>query len=425
MVSLFVLRSTRSWLIIILSVAIASDVVGAFLPLPSTHQHALSTSQLNSLVNSEDKSEQQNHQTSLSQQDEQKCWMLPRLYVGTRNDDVPNNCSLVPGSLVSLSSDQTHYLTNVMRIFKKRMKKTAHENVDNSGGIMTVGCIRIFDGENGEWLARVLPPSEEQESTSGKGRNKRQARTKKQNKDIPLVAQCILQLRPQTCNEDLPWILFVPLKKQPRMKILIEKCTELGVGRIVPVASDRMEGGALAALLGSGGKSNDSTLDAIYGGYSNSQENEFTDISFGKLEAQSIEAAEQCERLGIPLITNDAGLTECESSHSTLIDVRALVKQWCNDWDGRTSDSKKRVLMICRERGSDKDTINGRATVVPVLQALRDCQSCSFLIGPEGGWSEDEEKSSIKFVPNMKVEMMRLSEVFRLVQQFLEQKQRR
>ncbi|KAL7543999.1 hypothetical protein ACHAXR_013428 [Thalassiosira sp. AJA248-18] len=314
---------------------------------------------------------------------------------------------MASGALVPLSPDQTHYLTKVMRIFKKRKNK----HVENSDGT-TIGrdCIRIFNGENGEWLAKVHAPAEQQnESSNGKGRNRRQ------NKDVPLLAECILQLRPQPSNEDDgPWILLVPLKATKRMKIVIEKCTELGVGRIVPVASDLMEGGALAALLGSNGNSGGANIDMVYGGHNDSRENDCSDVSFGKLTLQSIEAAEQCERLGVPIITNDVALSQHKSSQDSLWDARAIVKQWCHDWvesnhfngdgDGGTTNSKsdteiirstpseKRVLLICRERGSSGGTNDGRARVMPVLQALHASQRVAFLVGPEGGWSVEEEE---------------------------------
>jgi len=221
----------------------------------------------------------------------------------------------------------------------------------------------------------------------------------KMNLQLDVVAQCILQLRTQNCKDERPWIFFAPLKKLPRMKIMIEKCTELGVGRMIPVTSDRMEGGALMALLES--NSNEANLDVVYGGYNNSRKKDHSKTSFGKLEVQAIEAAEQCERLGIPIITNDVPLTRpSESSQDTLWNVRDLVKQWCHDWeeshnlnrDGDVGTTDGRTLLICRERASGGDINDVGDRVVPVLQALHDNQRVSFLVGPEGGWSVEEEE---------------------------------
>ena len=322
----------------------------------------------------------------VSKQDEHKYWTLPRLFVGAPENEA--NLPLIPGALIPLTPGQKSYLTNVMRIFKKKKRMSE----DESDGNMTAGrdCIRIFNGEHGEWLAKVLAPSDHEDESSGK---MVRARRQKQNRDVSLVAECIEQLRPQTSNVGMPWILFVPLKKQPRMKIMIEKCTELGVGRIVPVASDLVEGGALAALLGSSGNKKGANLDAVYGGHSNnSQGDDGNELSFGKLALQAVEAAEQSERLTVPLITNDVELTESKSSHDTLWNVRDLVEQWDNDWDEQTLKDKKRVLLICRERGTKGNAGDGRARVVPVIEALRDNQQVAFLVGPEGGWSTEEEK---------------------------------
>ena len=70
-----------------------------------------------------------------------------------------------------------------------------------------------------------------------------------------------------------------------------------------------------------------------------------------------------------------------------LTNIQDIVKQWCVDWDEK---KEKRVLLICRERGDYGQDDDG-ARIVPVLQALNDNKHVSFIIGPEGGWSQDEE----------------------------------
>lgn len=295
-------------------------------------------------------------------------WKLPRLYVGPRRG-MPNNLPLRSGSCIPLSPDQTHYLINVMRILKKRKRK---QSVHIEGNDDTRDCVRIFNNSDGEWLAKVEEQEHESPGGSNNSRNRRGGgRLPKVNTGVSLVAQCIRQLRTQDedCNEDdRPWILFAPLKKQPRMKLMIEKCTELGVGILNPVTSDRMEGGALMCIQ-----------------------------QFDKLELQCIEASEQCERLGVPVLTKELALTQCDSSKDTsLWNVRDIVNHWCYDWEDEgeyTTDGKqhsgKRALLICRERG---DTKEDRVRVVPVLQALHGNQRVAFLVGPEGGWSAEEEK---------------------------------
>ena len=40
---------------------------------------------------------------------------------------------------------------------------------------------------------------------------------------------------------------------------------------------------------------------------------------------------------------------------------------------------------MCRERGANVDS------VIPLMQALRQTRKVAFLLGPEGGWSPEEE----------------------------------
>eukprot|EP00578_Thalassiosira_sp_NH16_P026154 CAMPEP_0181097460 /NCGR_PEP_ID=MMETSP1071-20121207/11580_1 /TAXON_ID=35127 /ORGANISM="Thalassiosira sp., Strain NH16" /LENGTH=372 /DNA_ID=CAMNT_0023179941 /DNA_START=429 /DNA_END=1547 /DNA_ORIENTATION=- len=322
--------------------------------------------------------------------------------------------NLASGACIPLSPDQSHYLINVMRILKKGNRRNQQSATKDIDGI-TVGrdCIRIFNGENGEWLAKVRISSQEQNKSSNheEGRSTKRGRSSKHSDRISLMAECIFQLRPQDLIDDKrPSIMFVPLKKQPRMKLMVEKCTELGVGKLIPVTSDHMEGGASMALLAS--KSNESDLDVIYGGHGRTGDIE--KVRIDKLELQSIEASEQCERLGIPTITIDVGLAQHESSQCALWSVQDLVRQWCYEWEdnhhlnedrdledlveraqvdsARLTQAGSRVLLICRERVSGEVADEGRVKTVPVLQALRDNQHVSFLVGPEGGWSNEEEE---------------------------------
>ena len=313
----------------------------------------------------------------VSRHEEQTYWKLPRLYVGPCQNK-QNNHALASGARIPLSPEQSHYLMNVMRIFKKRKNNRKQQQSNGDGGDDVIGgreCIRIFNGLDGEWLAQAHM-AQQQPLISGKGRSK-----KRGNPEVSLEAECIMQLRTQDYNEDeRPWLMFVPLKKQPRMKNLIEKCTELGAGKFIPVSSDRMGGDASMAIFGS--NSNDSNIDKVYGAQSSSQ-NDGGSIRFDKLQIQAIEASEQCERLGIPTISNNV----FEGSRDTLWMVKDLLKQWRQDFDGENGEG--RALLICRERGEYAN--DGKASVVPVLQALENNKRVSFLVGPEGGWSIEEE----------------------------------
>ena len=126
---------------------------------------------------------------------------------------------------VPLNKDQAHYIFSVMR---KSIGET----------------ILIFDGNNGEWEASI----EEISKKSG-------------------VLLCIKQTKPQIMPPDL-WLFFSPLKKV-RTDFIVEKATELGVAKIIPVQTEH---------------TNADRVNLI------------------RLSAHAIEAAEQCGGTYIPKI---------------------------------------------------------------------------------------------------------------------------
>jgi len=127
------------------------------------------------------------------------------------------------GQTVPLEADQAHYLHSVMR-----MKPGE--------------AIGVFDGENGEWLARL--------TELGKRRG---------------VLTCEEQTRPQQNPPDL-WLLFAPIKKT-RTDFIVEKAAEMGTARIFPVQTD----------------------------FTNSER-----IRRDRLQAHAVEAAEQCGGTYVP-----------------------------------------------------------------------------------------------------------------------------
>lgn len=121
--------------------------------------------------------------------------------------------------------------------------------------------VRLFNGRDGEWLSRV--------SEAGRKR-------------------CQLTVEEQLRSPDDeagPTLLFAPIKKA-RMEMLVEKATELGVGRLMPVRTRR------------------SIVDKV---------------NTERLNAIAIEAAEQCERLTVPEIfelqTLEQALREWPDDH--------------------------------------------------------------------------------------------------------------
>lgn len=111
---------------------------------------------------------------------------LPRLYVAR---------PLAPWTQIELDGAPAHYLGNVLRL-----KEGAE--------------LLLFDGQSGEWLAKIV--------LVRKGR-------------MTVVAK--QQTRPQEAVPDL-WLAFAPVKKG-RVDWLVEKAVELGVARLVPVITQR------------------------------------------------------------------------------------------------------------------------------------------------------------------------------------------
>jgi 16S rRNA (uracil1498-N3)-methyltransferase len=141
---------------------------------------------------------------------------LPRLFVRT---------ALGEGARAELDASQANYLGNVLRL-----KEGAE--------------LLVFDGSSGEWLARI--------DEAGK---KRMALAVERQTHEP---------------ESIPdvWLAFAPVKRA-QTDWLVEKATELGAARLVPVISQR----TIAER-----------------------------VRLDRLESIAIEAAEQCGRTRLPEI---------------------------------------------------------------------------------------------------------------------------
>lgn len=127
---------------------------------------------------------------------------------------------LGPHERVTLSREQAHYLFGVMRLG-------------------TGDDVMLFNGQDGEWRSRVA------ESFKRGG-----------------VLECLDQTAPQRIPPDV-WLVFAPVKKD-RTAFIVEKATELGAARIIPVQTeytqaanrvrqDKLQATALEAAEQSGG----------------------------------------------------------------------------------------------------------------------------------------------------------------------------
>ncbi|HEY8434215.1 MAG TPA: 16S rRNA (uracil(1498)-N(3))-methyltransferase [Sphingomicrobium sp.] len=194
---------------------------------------------------------------------------LPRLYVSDALGD---------GAEVDLNPGQANYLGNVLRL--------------------GVGAeLLIFDGASGEWLARI--------SESGKKRMK-------------LVVE--RKTREPEAMPDV-WLAFAPVKRTPT-DWLVEKATELGAARLMPVITQR----TIAER-----------------------------VRLDRLESIAIEAAEQCGRTRLPLISDPMPL-----------------RRFLDELD------PARHFYFADEAGGE-----------PLKNAVRE-GPVVILVGPEGGFTDDE-----------------------------------
>jgi len=127
------------------------------------------------------------------------------------------------GQMVPLSREQAHYLFGVMRL--------------QAGAVLS-----LINGRDGEWDGEVIE--------AGKRGG---------------VLACRAQTRTLQLPPDL-WLLFAPIKKA-RTDFIVEKATEMGAARIVPVVTD----------------------------FTNSER-----VRVDRLQAHAVEAAEQCGGTFVP-----------------------------------------------------------------------------------------------------------------------------
>jgi 16S rRNA (uracil1498-N3)-methyltransferase len=199
---------------------------------------------------------------------------LPRLFLNT---------PIEIGQEILISNSHSHYISNVLRLKPQSF-------------------LRIFNEDNGEFLAQILSASK---------------------KNTTLKVKEYLR-QPQ--KEIGPTIAFSLIKKQ-RQDFLIEKCTELGVHSFQPIITDHCE---------------------------------VRKVSIEKLKLQVIEAAEQCERLTLPKIQEPQKLSSflgnptknlyyCIERENTPFIREALKKTTAEDIfligpEGGFSDKEKELL---------------------------------------------------------------------------------
>lgn len=166
-----------------------------------------------------------------------------------------------------------------------------------------------FNGRDGEWRMQVTFPT---------------------RKKIVLAA--VTQERAQPEKPDLHY-LFAPLKTG-RLDYLVQKAVEMGAGLLQPVMTQHVQGKI---------------------------------TSMDRLQANVIEAAEQCGVLSVPDVLAPQRLTD-------------LLDHWPAD----------RRIIFCDEGDESQNPL-------PILSAIQD-RKLALLVGPEGGFSE-EERTRLRSLP--------------------------
>jgi 16S rRNA (uracil1498-N3)-methyltransferase len=207
--------------------------------------------------------------------------MIPRLYL-----DPP----LLSGNVVPLDQAQSHYLVHVLRL---RPGATVHG----------------FNGVEGEFQATL----------EAAGRQSCRL----------VVGDRIRAPQPES---DL-WLLLAPIKRD-RIDYVVEKATELGVSRILPVLTSRTVVGR---------------------------------VNLERLAARAREAAEQCERLTVPEIAEPERLDTVTAAFP-----------------------RERSLIVCDEGGT-APTLAGSLAGLPVPPP-----PLALLVGPEGGFARGELDAILK-----------------------------
>ena len=155
-----------------------------------------------------------------------------------------------------------------------------------------------------------------------------------------VLLDVLQQIRPQTAAGDLEY-LFAPLK-HGRLDYMVQKAVEMGASRLIPVLT---------------------------------RHTQTRRVNLERMRANAIEAAEQCGILNLPDIAEPVTLEE-------------LLDAWV----------PTRLLVFCDEEAATADPI--KALAPARSGGLAGALPVSLLIGPEGGFAEEERKA-LAAVPNV------------------------
>ena len=193
------------------------------------------------------------------------------------------------------------------------IKEKQHHFLKNVLRVKINDEIIIFDDQTGEWFSKIMSI----------------------NRDN-IVLQIIKKNRDIKDESDI-WLVFAPIKLH-RLNITVQKATELGVSKLIPCETN----------------------------YTN---NNF--LNYKSLNLNIIEAAEQCERLTLPVLEKQIKLEDYLLNHP-----------------------KDRALVFCNENIKSSESMF--STILKIKDRFK---KWTILLGPEGGFSE-KEVADIEKLPN-------------------------
>ena len=153
-----------------------------------------------------------------------------------------------------------------------------------------------------------------------------------------LAAEPDERVREQPAPLDLHF-LFAPLK-HARLDYLVQKAVEMGASRLQPVMTKHTQ---------------------------------VARLNLDRMRANAIEAAQQCGVLTLPEIKEPVAFKTIAGS-----------------------DDAERLLVFCDEDAEVKDPIAALAQALLPAEAARIALPLAVLIGPEGGFAEDEREALLK-----------------------------
>ncbi len=222
-----------------------------------------------------------------------------------------------PGSGVAgrgaIDSGATHHAISIYGPTARQLKTVLRAKVGDR--------IRLFDGSGSEWEVEI----------DHVGRTEISATLVSAMKPVPEPSARVTVL--------------LGLARPERIELAIQKCTELGAIRFVPVISERVQGGATGAPSAK---------------------------RLERWQRIAIEAAEQCGRATVPAVDSPLQLMDAVSQ---LLGEQALLCMWEERADGSVP------LRVALKEINSVNSVEGHEGGSLKLAAL---------IGPPGGFSEHE-----------------------------------